>query len=87
MQAFLPALRAGRGRILHMGTSVAHRPQEGTLTYGLTKKAFHRLYEQINAEADLGVPCGSVSPGMVDTEGVQDHVRKARHAVSNSHLC
>ena len=46
MQAFLPALRAGRGRILHMGTSVAHRPQEGTLTYGLTKKAFHRLYEQ-----------------------------------------
>ena len=46
MQVFLPALRAGRGRILHMGTSVAHRPQEGTLTYGLTKKAFHRLYEQ-----------------------------------------
>ena len=29
-----------------MGTSVAHNAQEGTLTYGLTKKAFHRLYEQ-----------------------------------------
>ena len=30
--------------------------------------AFHRLYQQINAES-IGVPCGSLSPGMVDTEG------------------
>jgi len=76
-QAFLPALRAGNGRVLHMGTSVAFRPQEGTLTYGVTKMAFHRLYQQINAE-NIGVPCASVSPGMVDTEGVLDHVQKAR---------
>jgi NAD(P)-dependent dehydrogenase (short-subunit alcohol dehydrogenase family) len=76
-QAFLPALRAGDGRILHMGTSVAHNAQQGSLTYGVTKLAFHRLYQQINAES-LGVPCGSISPGMVDTEGVVDHVRKAR---------
>ena len=67
-QAFLPALRAGSGRIMHLGTSVAFRPQEGTLTYGVTKMAFHRLYQQINAEP-IGVPCGSLSPGMVDTEG------------------
>jgi len=76
-QAFLPALRAGNGRVMHLGTSVAFRPQEGTLTYGVTKMAFHRLYQQINAES-IGVPCGSLSPGMVDTEGVIDHVQKAR---------
>ena len=40
--------------------------------------AFHRLYQQINAEPGLGVVCGSLSPGMVDTAGVQDHVSKAR---------
>merc|ERR1712130_3391 len=60
-----------------MGTSVAHNPQRGTATYGVTKAAFHRLYQQINAEG-VGVPCGSFSPGMVDTEGVRDHVTKAR---------
>ena len=77
-QALLPALRRAGGRILHLGTSVAHSPQEGSLTYGVTKLALHRLYQQINAEPSLGVPCGSLSPGMVDTEGVRDHVAKAR---------
>ena len=40
--------------------------------------AFHRLYQQINAEPGLGVVSGSLSPGMVDTAGVQDHLTKAR---------
>ena len=40
--------------------------------------AFHRLYQQINAEQGLGVVCGSLSPGMVDTAGVRDHLTKAR---------
>ena len=84
-QALLPALVRGKGRILHLGTSVAHNPQEGSLTYGVTKMAFHRLYRQINAEPGLGVPCGSLSPGMVDTEGVVDHVAKAR-AVGLPHV-
>lgn len=77
-QAFLPALKAGRGRILHIGTSVAFQPQPGTATYGVSKMAFHRLYQQLNKE-DLGdVVVGSLSPGLVDTEGVRDHVAKAR---------
>lgn len=76
-QALLPRLRASEGRILHLGTSVAFHPQPGTATYGITKMAFHRLFQQLNAES-TGVPVGSVSPGMVDTEGVQDHVAKAR---------
>merc|ERR1719273_46839 len=77
-QDLLPALRLGAGRILHLGTSVAHQPQEGSLTYGVTKMAFHRLYQQINAEPGLGVVCGSLSPGMLDTPGLQDHLSKAR---------
>jgi len=74
-QECLPALRRANGRVLHLGTGVAHNPQLGTATYGVTKKAFHRLFEQLNAE---GVVCGSLSPGLVDTEGVQDHLTKAR---------
>lgn len=75
-QAFLPGLERGNGRILHLGTSVAFNPQRGTATYGVTKMAFHRLYQQLNAEG--AVPVGSLSPGMVDTPGVRDHVNKAR---------
>ena len=46
-QAFLPSLRPvspdqKAGRVLHMGTSVAYRPQKGTLVYGVSKMAFHR---------------------------------------------
>ena len=77
VQLFLPSLRRGCGRVLHLGTSVAFHPQQGTATYGVTKMAFHRLYEQLNAEG-LGVPVGSLSPGMFDSEGVRDHVAKAR---------
>ena len=46
-QAFLPSLRPvspdqKAGRVLHIGTSVAYRPQKGTLVYGVSKMAFHR---------------------------------------------
>jgi len=81
VQLLLPALQRARqhtaksGRVLHLGTSVAHTPQPGTLTYGVTKLAFYRLYQQLNVE---GIVCGSLSPGLVDTEGVRDHVDKAR---------
>jgi len=45
--------------------------------YGITKAAFFRLFQQLNAEG-LDVAVGSLSPGLVDTEGVRDHVAKAR---------
>ena len=50
-QALLPALRLGAGRILHLGTSVAHQPQEGSLTYGITKAMLHyiRLGKSLNS--------------------------------------
>jgi len=75
-QSLLASLKRANGRILHLGTSVAFHPQLGTTTYGVSKMAFHRLYQQLNAEGI--VPVGSISPGMVDTEGVRDHVAKAR---------
>lgn len=61
-QALLPRLRASGGRILHLGTSVAFRPQLGTATYGVSKMAFHRLYQQLNVEAETtGVPVGAAA--------------------------
>lgn len=73
---FLPALQRGHGRILHLGTSIAFTPQIGTTTYGVTKSAFHRLYQQMNVE-ELGVPTASMSPGLVDTQGVRTHYEQA----------
>jgi len=70
-------------RILHLGTSVAFKPQLGTATYGITKMAFHRLYLQLKEElkADFpGVCVGSASPGVVDTEGLHQHIELATDA-------
>lgn len=99
VQALRQNLRTnGGGRVLHLGTSIAHRPQKGTLTYGVTKMAFHRLYQQLNMDESKNdadrtiddkdkdgrehgngkIVCGSISPGLVDSEGVRDHVEKAR---------
>jgi len=78
-QRLLPRLQASQGRILHLGTGVAFNAQIGTATYGLTKMAFHRLYEQLRVElAGTGVLVGSVSPGMVHTEGLSEHLKLAK---------
>ena len=80
-QGFLPRLKESKGRILHIGTGVAFRAQPGTATYGITKMAFHRLYEQLVEELvpELGV--AMVTPGVVDTEGLWEHyeLAKAQH--------
>merc|ERR1712142_1140508 len=78
-QKLLPRLQASRGRILHLGTGVAFNAQLGTTTYGLTKMTFHRLYEQLKVELEgTGVLVGSVSPGIIDTEGVTEHLKLAK---------
>ena len=60
---------------------MAFNPQVGTSTYGVSKMAFHRLYQQLKVELeDSGVSVGSVSPGVVDTEGLWEHVEQARWA-------
>ena len=77
-QGFLPRLRESSGRILHVGTGVAFRPQPGTCMYGVTKMAFHRLYEQLVTELVPGVGVAMVTPGVVDTEGLWEHYNLAK---------
>jgi len=72
-QGFLPRLKSSTGRIVHLGTGVAFRPQLGTATYGITKMAFQRLYEQTSHELTPEVGVANVLPGVVDTEGLREH--------------
>lgn len=77
-KGFLPQLKRSGGRVLHLGTNVAFKAQLGTTTYGVTKMAFHRLYEQLKVElAGSGVFVATVHPGVVDTEGLWEHIRLA----------
>ena len=66
------------GRVLHLGTGVAHQLQIGTGTYGITKSAFFRLYQQLSLDYEgTNVYVASARPGVVKTEGLLDHVVKA----------
>lgn len=79
-QGFLPRLK-GHGRILHLGTGVAFRAQLGTSTYGVSKMAFHRLYDQLKVELpDHGVQIANIMVGIVDTEGLWEHYELAKAA-------
>ena len=52
--------------------------QPGTGIYGITKLAFHRLYQQLHVDlAEENVVIGSARPGVVETEGMVEHVAKA----------
>jgi len=79
-QGFLSQLKGSGGRILHLGTGVAFRPQLGTATYGITKMAFQRLYEQTQHELTPEVGVANVLPGVVDTEGLWEHYELAKKA-------
>ena len=59
---------------------VAFRPQLGTATYGFTKMAFQRLYEQTSLELTPEVGVANVLPGVVDTEGLWEHYELAKKA-------
>jgi len=79
-QGFLPRLKEAKGRIVHLGTGVAFRPQLGTATYGITKMAFQRLYEQTSLELTPEVGVANILPGVVDTEGLWEHYDLAKKA-------
>mmetsp|Transcript_89444 Transcript_89444/g.239751 ORF Transcript_89444/g.239751 Transcript_89444/m.239751 type:complete len:288 (+) Transcript_89444:19-882(+) len=81
VQDLLPSLRrAQRPVIVHLGTSVADWPQVGTTTYGVTKAAFKRLGQQLQVELSGIVDVALITPGVVDTEGLREHVSKAHAA-------
>lgn len=79
-QGFLSRLKEVKGRIAHLGTGVAFRPQLGTATYGITKMAFQRLYEQTSLELTPEVGVANILPGVVDTEGLWEHYDLAKKA-------
>ena len=78
-KGFFPRLNKSQGRIIHIGTGVATTPQLGTITYGITKMAFQRLYEQLLVELEgTQVQIANVLPGVVDTEGLWQHIVLAK---------
>ena len=83
-QQFMPAFRQAEGaRVLFVGAGIADRPQPGTGSYGISKKALARLFEQLQADfawagADDWPALALFQPGLVDTTGLQDHLVAAR---------
>ena len=78
-KGFFPRLNNSHGRVIHLGTGVASKPQLGTITYGITKMAFQRLYEQLAVEfKGSQVQIAEVLPGVVDTEGLWEHIKLAK---------
>lgn len=78
-KGFFTRLNYSKGRIIHLGTGVAKKPQLGTITYGITKMAFQRLYEQLAVELKGShVQIADVLPGVVDTEGLWEHIKLAK---------
>lgn len=83
-QGWLPVLREActPTRIMLTGAGIADRAQPGTGTYGISKKAQQRLFEQMLMDFATGTGAtpqvALFRPGLVDTEGLREHCRFAR---------
>ena len=82
-QGLLPLLRAAHpSRVLMVGAGIADRPQPGTGSYGISKKALTRLFEQMQvdfAQSRASEPDVALfQPGLVDTPGIRAHLEAAR---------
>mmetsp|Transcript_34455 Transcript_34455/g.77697 ORF Transcript_34455/g.77697 Transcript_34455/m.77697 type:complete len:174 (-) Transcript_34455:1476-1997(-) len=80
-QQLLPLLEKaeGGGRILNIGSGIADRVQLGTGTYGITKKALHRLSLQMAEDLrGRNVHVAYARLGTVDTPGLRCHIAAAR---------
>jgi benzil reductase ((S)-benzoin forming) len=66
-------------RVLHVSSGCAHNPSVSWLSYCVSKAAFLMAYKCLALEfknLNLGVLCGSMKPGIVDSE-MQDEMRKS----------
>jgi NAD(P)-dependent dehydrogenase (short-subunit alcohol dehydrogenase family) len=64
------------GRVLHLSSGAAHHPYNGWGPYCTSKAALHMVYRILaNELAPLGIPVGSIRPGIVDTP-MQDMIRQ-----------
>ncbi|MBZ5526039.1 MAG: SDR family NAD(P)-dependent oxidoreductase [Acidobacteriia bacterium] len=70
-RAFLPYMRkAGRGRIIAIGSRAAEGAAANFAAYGLSKAAVVSLVRSVAAEnKDLGITANCILPGTMDTPG------------------
>lgn len=75
-QSLLPYMRPG-ARVLTISSGFAHVPSDCLLAYSVAKTGLVAFWKGFNADPSLkplGVSCGSVQPGMVDT-AMQENMR------------
>lgn len=84
IQALLPYLgddaqaHAHFCRIVLVGAGIDRQAQPGTGTYGISKMALRRLFEQLILDlAPYSATVALFQPGMVDTPGLRQHIRVA----------
>ena len=84
VQALLPYLDGNAQshvhpcRIVLVGAGIDRRAQPGTGTYGISKLALRRLFEQLILDlASYRAIVALFQPGMVDTPGLRQHIRVA----------
>ncbi|MCA1772924.1 MAG: SDR family oxidoreductase [Halomonas sp.] len=66
-------------RIILVGAGIDKRVQPGTGSYGVSKMAMRRLFEQLHDElASQPAEIALMQPGLVDTPGLRQHIRTAR---------
>ncbi|MBE0486083.1 SDR family oxidoreductase [Marinobacter sp.] len=82
-QSLLPLFQQGdtAARIIMIGAGMDKHAQPGTGSYGISKMALRRLVQQLSVEfstMEAGPVVSLFQPGLVDTPGIREHVRKAR---------
>ncbi|MCL7939902.1 SDR family NAD(P)-dependent oxidoreductase [Halomonas sp. ATCH28] len=81
IRALLPFLPAERepARLVLVGAGIDQRVQPGTGSYGISKMALRRLFEQLTQElTPYRARVALFQPGQVDTPGLRQHIAAAR---------
>ncbi|MBI3279522.1 MAG: SDR family NAD(P)-dependent oxidoreductase [Acidobacteria bacterium] len=70
IRAVLPhMIRAGRGRIVAVGSRTGTQPGAGLSAYGVSKAGLNALVQTVAAEVrDLGITANVILPSVIDTE-------------------
>ncbi|MCA1770425.1 MAG: SDR family oxidoreductase [Halomonas sp.] len=82
IRALIPFLPIDRepARLVLVGAGIDRRVQPGTGSYGISKMALRRLFEQLNQELiSYRARVALFQPGQVDTPGLRQHIDAARN--------
>ena len=73
--AAIPALKRAKGAIMNLSSVQAHRPSPGLAIYAATKGGVESFTKSLAVElAPAGVRANAVSPGLVNTSILRNHV-------------